>query len=89
MSTVADKARCLIGWLDEVLRGFVARILPVDTAAARRWGRLAAVHGHAGVDPLDCRHRARAWTDAAIRNTRHSAGTDVSLVDPFAMPQPG
>lgn len=81
-------ARRLAGWLDEVLRGFAARILPVDTAAARRWGRLAAAHGHAGADLLIAATALEHGLAVATRNLRHFAGTGVALVDPFAPPEP-
>lgn len=77
-------ARRLADWLDEVLRGFAARILAVDTAEARRWGRLAAAHGHAGADLLIAATALEHGLAVATRNTRHFAGTGVVLVDPFA-----
>jgi toxin FitB len=77
-------ARRLAGWLDEVLRGFAARILPVDTVIARRWGRLAAAHGHAGADLLIAATALEHGLTVATRNVRHFAGTGVPLVDPFA-----
>jgi predicted nucleic acid-binding protein len=35
-----------------VLRYYATRILPIDLGIARRWGRLADAHGHAGADLL-------------------------------------
>jgi predicted nucleic acid-binding protein len=81
-------ARRLTGWLDEVLRGFASRILPVDVAAARRWGRLTAAHGHAGADLLIAATALEHGLAVATRNTRHFMGTGVTLVDPFAAPEP-
>jgi predicted nucleic acid-binding protein len=34
-------AESLAGWLDTVLRTYEGRVLPVDIAVARRWGRLS------------------------------------------------
>ena len=81
-------AQRLVAWLDEVLRRFAARILPIDTSVARRWGCLAAAHGHGGADLLDrqsTRARARGLT-MGISNRRHFKDTGVALVDPLADP---
>jgi predicted nucleic acid-binding protein len=77
-------ARPLADWRDEVLRGFVARILPVDVATARRWGRLAAAHGHDGADLLIAATALEHGLAVATRNLRHFACTGVALIDPFA-----
>jgi predicted nucleic acid-binding protein len=82
-------AQRLARWLDEVLRGFAARILPVDTAAARRWGRLAAAHGHGGADLLIAATALEHGLAVATRNTRHFVNTGVTLVDPFLAPGTG
>lgn len=68
------------------LRGFSTWILPVDTAAARRWGGLAAAHGHAGADLLIAATALEHGLAVATRDTRHFVGTGVALVDPFAAP---
>ena len=78
-------ARRLAHWLDEVLDGFADRILPVDIAAARRWSRVAAAHGHAGADLLIAATALEHGLVVATRNTRHFADTGVRLVDPFSM----
>lgn len=46
------RATALDGWLAEVGTGFGARILPVDTAVAVGWGRLAALRPVPVVDGL-------------------------------------
>jgi predicted nucleic acid-binding protein len=71
-------------WLDEVMRRFASRILPVDVAAARRWGRLAAAHGHSGADLLIAATALEHGLTVATSNTRHFLGTGVALVDPLA-----
>ena len=80
-------AQRLVVWLDEVLRRFAPRILPIETATARRWGRLAAAHGHAGADLLIAATALEHGLTVATSNTRHFLGTGVPLVDPLAAPQ--
>jgi predicted nucleic acid-binding protein len=43
-------ATSLAAWLDVVLRTYEGRILPVDIAVARRWGRLSQQIGNRGLD---------------------------------------
>jgi predicted nucleic acid-binding protein len=76
-------AQRLVIWLDQVLRSFADRILPVDIGTARRWGRLAAAHGHAGADLLIAATALEHGFGVVTRNLRHFAGTGVVLVDPF------
>ena len=76
-------AQRLMIWLDEVLRRFAPRILPVEIATARRWGRLAAAHGHAGVDLMIAATALEHGLVVATSNTRHFIGTGVTLVDPM------
>ncbi len=80
-------AQRLVIWLDEVMRRYAARILPVDLATARRWGRLAAAHGHGGADLLIAATALEHGLAVATSNTRHFAGTGVMLIDPLAAPE--
>src|SRR4051794_4541814 len=77
-------AQRLVVWLDEVLRRFAPRILPVNIATARRWGRLAAAHGHGGADLLLAATALEHGLTVATSNMRHFLGTGVALVDPLA-----
>ena len=45
-------ADALAAWLDGVLAMYGDRVLGVDVATARRWGRLCGAIGHAGTDLL-------------------------------------
>ena len=74
----------LVVWLDEVLRRFAPRILPVEIAIARRWGRLAAAHGHGGADLLIAATALEHGLAVATSNSRHFLNTGVALVDPLA-----
>jgi hypothetical protein len=76
-------AERLADWLDGVLRYYATRILPVDLGIARRWGRLADVHGHAGADLLIAATAIDQGFAVVTRNLRHFEGTGVPLVDPF------
>jgi predicted nucleic acid-binding protein len=75
-------AQRLAAWLDTVLRGFSARILGIDISTARRWGRLAAAHGHAGADLLIAATALEHGLAVVTRNRRHFESTGVTIVDP-------
>jgi toxin FitB len=75
-------AERLADWLEGVLRYYATRIL-VDLSTARRWGRLADAHGHAGADLLIAATAIEQGLALVTRNVRHFAGTGVPLVDPF------
>ena len=77
-------AQRLVVWLDEVLRRFAPRILPVEITIARRWGRLAAAHGHGGADLLTAATALEHGLTVATSNTRHFLNTGVALIDPLA-----
>jgi toxin FitB len=76
-------AERLAGWLDGILRYYATRILAVDLSIARRWGRLADAHGHAGPDLLIAATAIDQGLAVVTRNVRHFQGTGVPLVDPF------
>lgn len=74
----------LASWLDGVLRHYTSRVLPVDVNVARRWGRLADAHGHAGTDLLIAATALEHGLAVVTRNVRHFTGTGVQLIDPFS-----
>ena len=76
-------AERLADWLDSVLRYHAPRILAIDLSIARRWGRLADTHGHAGADLLIAATAIEHGLALVTRNVRHFEGTGVPLVDPF------
>ena len=76
-------ARDLAYWLDRVLAWYSDRILPVDTATARRWGRLSATHGHEGADLLIAATALEHGLTVVTRNVRHFQPTGVPTVSPF------
>jgi toxin FitB len=74
----------LARWLDQVLLHYGGRLLPVDVAVARRWGRLAKAHKHDGADLLLAATALAHGLAVATRNRRHFEPTGVAVVDPFA-----
>ena len=76
-------AERLAAWLDGVLRYYAARILAIDGNVARRWGRLADAHGHAGADLLIAATAIEHGLAVVTRNVRHFERTGVPLINPF------
>ena len=73
-------------WLD---LGFVERILPFDSAAARACAEIAADRRRAGrpVGEADCQIAAISRSRGAVlvtRNVRDFEGTGVDVVDPWS-----
>ena len=72
-------------WLD---LGFVERILPFDSAAARAYAEIAADRRRAGrpIGEVDCQIAAISRSRGAAlvtRNVRDFEGTGVDVVDPW------
>ena len=77
-------ARVLSAWLDDVLVLYGGRVLAVDLATARRWGRLSAAIGHDGVDLLIAATALEHGLSVVTRNVRHFEPTGVEVIDPSA-----
>ena len=75
-------ARELAHWLDRVLTGYNDRILPVDLAAARRWGQLSAMTGHESADLLIAATALERGLTVVTRNARHFEPTGVAVMNP-------
>lgn len=74
-------------WLD---RGFVERVLPFDSMAARAYAKIAASRRHTGrpIGEADCRIAAISRSRGAVlvtRNVRDFEDTGVKLVDPWTV----
>lgn len=82
---VADTtfALSLSHWLEELLRLYGDRVLPVTAPIARRWGRLSAELGHEGADLLIAATALCHGLSVASRNVRHFRPTGVAVVNPF------
>ena len=78
-----EVAIALTRWLEELLRFYGDRVLPVTPDIARRWGRLSADIGHEGADLLVAATAAAHGLTVATRNVRHFAPTGVNVFDPF------
>jgi len=82
-----DFAKTLSKWLDRVLTLYGDRILPVDTATARRWGELStalsAVHGNNGADLLIAASALTHGLTVVTRNERHFRPTGVDVCNPW------
>jgi toxin FitB len=79
----------LEGWLERTLRVYGDRILPLDVAAARRWGRLAFRIGNRGLDLAIAATALERGLIVATRNTAHFEPTGVAVYNPFEPRQPG
>ena len=76
-------ARGLAVWLDRVLDWYGERVLPVDSATARRWGRLSATLGHEGADLLIAATALEHGLTVVTRNVRHFEPTGVPVLGRF------
>ena len=70
-------------WLDRVLAWYTDRILLVDAATARRWGRLSATLGHDGADLLIAATALEHGLTVVTRNARHFEPAGVPTLNPF------
>ncbi len=71
-------------WLDRVLAWYGDRILPIDTATARRRGQLSAALGHDGADLLIAATALEHGLTVVTRNVRHFEPAGVPALNPFA-----
>jgi predicted nucleic acid-binding protein len=76
-------AEALESWLDRTVSIYGNRILPIDAAIARRWGRLSARLGHDGADLLIAATALEHGLTVVTRNVRHFKPTGVAVIDPF------
>ncbi|MYH49811.1 MAG: type II toxin-antitoxin system VapC family toxin [Gammaproteobacteria bacterium] len=77
-------ARELAGWLDRVLGWYGDRVLPVDLATSRRWGRLSAALGHESSDLLIAATALEHGLTVVTRNERHFEPTAAPVLNPFS-----
>ena len=73
----------LAAWVDVVLRTYEGRILPVDIAVARRWGRLSQQIGNKGLDLAIAATALEHGLTVVTRNVSDFERTGVSVLDPF------
>jgi predicted nucleic acid-binding protein len=76
-------AALLTRWIEDLLRLYGDRILPVTSAIARRWGNLSARLGNDSADLLIAATALTHGLKVATRNVRHFAPTGVEVINPF------
>jgi predicted nucleic acid-binding protein len=81
-------AASLAAWVDLVLRTYEGRILPVDIAVARRWGRLSQQIGNKGLDLAIAATGLEHGLTVVTRNVSDFERTGVSVLDPFSLRTP-
>jgi toxin FitB len=74
----------LAAWLDVVLRTYEGRILAVNIAVARRWGRLSHQIGNKGLDLAIAATALEHGLAVVTRNVADFERTGVSVLDPFS-----
>jgi predicted nucleic acid-binding protein len=88
-TTDAGFAQRLAGWLDQLLRLYGDRLLPLNVGVARRWGALSAEIGHDGADLLIAATALERGLTVVTRNLRHFKPTGVQTVNPWTEENPG
>ncbi len=83
--TDSGAADQLGAWVDGIETTFADRVLPIDTATARRWGELSANRSLPVIDTLIAATAISHGLTLVTRNTRDVESTGVPLVDPWQM----
>lgn len=73
----------LTQWIEDLLRLYGDRILPITPAVSRRWGILSARLGNDSADLLIAATALTHGLRVATRNIRHFASTGVDVINPF------
>jgi predicted nucleic acid-binding protein len=76
-------AQQLERWLERTERVYGDRILPLDVAVARRWGRLAAQIGNKGPDLAIAATALEHGLAVVTRNVGHFEPTGVAVLNPW------
>ncbi len=79
----ANTGALLALWVDGIEAQFADRLLPVDTAVARRWGELSAQRSLPVIDTLIAATALQHGLTLVTRNSRDFAATGVPLLDPW------
>ena len=69
--------------LNQLLRLYGDRLLPVDVGVARRWGLLSAEIGHDSADLLIAATALEHGLTVVTRNIRHFTPTGVWTLNPW------
>jgi toxin FitB len=76
-------AELLTLWIENLLRLYGDRVLPVTPAVSRCWGILSARLGNDGADLLIAATALTHGLQVATRNIRHFTPTGVDVINPF------
>lgn len=80
----AGRARAIFDWLKAVETQFEDRIIAVDQAIAKEWGRVAAIRTRGEIDGLIAAAAIVHGMTLVTRNVRDFEDTGVKLVNPWA-----
>lgn len=70
-------------WLDDTLRLYGERVLPLTTNIAQRWGRLAIKVGNKDLDLALAATALEHGLTVVTRNVAHHGPTGVAVMNPF------
>jgi predicted nucleic acid-binding protein len=76
-------AALLTRWIEDLLRLYDDRILPVTSAIARRWGNLSTRLGNDSADLLIAATALTHGLKVATRNVQHFVPAGVDVINPF------
>lgn len=76
-------AALLAEWLDDLIKLYAGRILPIDLRSARRWGRVSQALGHQDADLLIAATALERGLTVVTRNVRHFKPAGVPVLNPF------
>lgn len=71
-------------WLDKVVHGFGARVLPITTAVAERWGRADVPRRHPTADALIAATAVVHGLTVVTRNVKAFAESGAPVLNPFS-----
>jgi predicted nucleic acid-binding protein len=70
-------------WVEGIEQTFADRILPVDSAVARRWGELSADRSRPVINTLIAATALVHGLTLVTRNTADIRGIDLTVIDPW------
>lgn len=76
-------ANDLSAWMEQAMANFADRIIGVDMAVARLWGRMSGDIGHFNVDLLIAATAKVHGLTVVTRNVRHFEPTGARVLNPF------
>ena len=79
--------RELASWLERMLTWYGDRVLPINAATAKRWGRLSDALGHDSADLLIAATALEHGLTVVTRNVKHFEPTGVPVFNPFGTPE--